>query len=207
MKPSIRTLFILSCSILLSSCTPIILKLIGAKQPEVESFESIKAHAKKWDINQDSVFIMKEDYVLSRFSGTNINQKLLFDKNGYSIDLTKVWKKAECKGNIYALLKGLGKVTYAERDSSTLLKETIDKAFHLNTKKEPVIDFTNDYYIVFYWNCFMGPDKNKNEIELLRKYIAENPRIKTQLILINSDMYEGVDWEQKLKQDKAMVSP
>lgn len=189
-------------SILLTSCTPIILKIIGAKQPEIESFESIKNYANKWQVNQDSIYLVKEDYTLSMFSGPKINQKLLFDKNGYSIDLTKVWKKADCKGNIYTLLKGLGKITYAERDSTMLLTETINQAFHIDSKIAPPLDSESDYYVVFYWNCYMGPENNKSEIETLRKYIAENTRIKTQLILINSDMYEGVDWEQKDKEIK-----
>jgi hypothetical protein len=206
MKYIIKALILSILSLLLTGCTTIFLVLIGGKKPEIETMESIKKYGAKWNIKADSIYLLKDDYVLTQLSRPS-NELLLFDNEGYSIDLTKVGEDPRCGSNIYGLYRGLGKITYAKRDSSRTLLNEIQKAFHLETNAQLELDTKNDYFIVFYWNCFMGKERNKEEIVLLKKVIAENPRIKTQLILINSDMYEGVDWEQKLKQEKAMVSP
>lgn len=186
----------------LSSCARIFLKIIGGKMPDVESFESIKTTGSEWGVEPDNIYLLKPTFVIQQMNVPS-NEIALFDKNGFSIDLKKVGDDPRCGGNIYGLFKGLDTITYAQRDSSRLLLNEIDRAFNISTNVTPVLDHTSDYYIVFYWNCYMGKVRNKDEISDLKRAISENTQIKTQLILINSDMYEGVDWEKKLEEKKA----
>lgn len=162
--------------------------------PQIETFESIKQYAEKWDIEESNIFLLNADYLNENYSGPS-NKILLFDKNGYSIDLTLVGEDPRCGGNIYGFMKGLGKQTYAQRDSLVIMNKITENTFHIDHKKSVIIDQSSDYHILFYWNCFMGKERNKGEIEMLKEAIAGNSTIKTQLILVNKDRYEGAEWK------------
>lgn len=186
-------LFILILSAL-SSCSRVFLLIIGGRMPQIETFESIKQYAEKWDIEESNIFLLNADYLNENYSGPS-NKILLFDKNGYSIDLTLVGEDPRCGGNIYGFMKGLGKQTYAQRDSLVIMNKITENTFHIDHKKSVIIDQSSDYHILFYWNCFMGKERNKGEIEMLKEAIAGNSTIKTQLILVNKDRYEGAEWK------------
>lgn len=181
----------------LTSCSYLIMKAKGIKQPQVESVTSINRNATKNNIEEESLFVLKEDLVIPNMF-TEVNKSYLFDKNGIGVNLSLVGANETCSGNILSLIKGLSKVTYAVRDSSQVLESEVNKAKHINYKKAPLIDPSADYYALYYWNSFAGKGNNKGMIERLRMSIEENRNVKIQLILINEDMIEGPDWEEKI---------
>ena len=189
--------FIAALCYCLTSCNYLIMKAKGIKPPEVESITSINQNAIKNNIKEENLFLLKEDLVIPNMF-TAVNKSYLFDKNGIGIDLSKVSENETCSGNILSLIKGLSKVTYASRDSNQVLESEVNKATHINYKKVPLIDPNADYYAIYYWNSFAGKGNNKRMIENLRMSIKENTTVKIQLILINEDMIEGPDWEERI---------
>lgn len=184
-----------------SSCARVFVFLLGGKMPQIETFESIKGYAEKWDIDSSDVFLLNPEFLAKHYYGTG-NRTFLFDRNGYSIDLTLVGEDPRCGGNIFGLMKGLGKQTYAKRDSQLTLNSILNYSFHITGKQAPNVNKAADYYILFYWNCFTGKQRNKETIEMLKESISNNSKVETQLFVINKDIYEGVDWEKVFKRKK-----
>ena len=186
----------------LNSCTPIIMMVSGIKNPSPKTNEEIKAKALDCQIAPENTFFIHEDYLFTQYT-RGANETQFFDKNGVAVNLDLAGEDPRCHNNVLGLIKGLGKVTYAVRDSALRLEEIIRNAIHIDQYTQPKLDSDADYYFVQFWNTFSGKARNEKHIALIRKTIQENPRVKIQLILINNDLRTGVDWEQKAKDFKA----
>ncbi|MEX1188385.1 MAG: hypothetical protein WED33_03945 [Bacteroidia bacterium] len=196
-----KHLLLIVFSTFLSSCTFLTLMVLKAKKPEVESLEKIKENAQENGVLEEGLYVLKEEDVLPNMFD-ELNEVFLFDKNGIAIDLRLVGTDAECSGNVLGLVQGLGKESFAVRDSSLTLNDELNKAIHIDNKKSPVVDSKADYYAILYWNSFSGWRQNKDKIKTIKEYISKNESVDIQLILVNEDFIEGPNWEEKITEYK-----
>ena len=190
---------------ILTSCTAIILKLAGAKKPDVEKIASIEEKYKQMGFSLNDYFIMKEDSMLNQFFRYP-NEVRLFDKTGIMIAEDSLAGKKECSGNIVNFIKVVPPLTYAHRDSSQSIKACLESIRHINNLSSPAFDNSEyDYLVIVYWNLFSGKVRNEDYIKSIQNAITKNQYSKIQLIPVNCDMYEGVDWDQKFEEYKERV--
>jgi hypothetical protein len=181
------------------------LKLAGAKKPDVEKIASIEEKYQQMGFSSNDFYIMKEDSMLNQFFRYP-NEVRLFDKTGIMIAEDSLEGKKECSGNIVNFIKVVPPLTYAYRDSSQSIKACLESIRHINNRSSPAFDNSEyDYLVIVYWNLFSGKVRNEDYIKSIQNAITKNQNSKFQLIPVNCDMYEGVDWDQKYEDYKARI--
>lgn len=193
----IRTL--LACLLLLffTSCSTIILAVIGGHPPRIVTNEYIYSYGKINGIDSVQLIVKSDEFLIKNPIG-EANKLLLFDENGYYIDVFTNSEDPNCKANVLNLIKVVGPQTYFPRDSSqTLFKESSNWQI-LSTKEN--YDLKNklhsNYTIVYYWNTFLGKYRNQDYIKIIKESISENKSIIIDLILVNQDLREGIGLEK-----------
>jgi len=178
--------------------------LTGAHDAREETNESIFRYMIKHQIDTSNALALNENEIIPSIM-KEINAVRLFDRDGYSIDFNSTAEKPTCGGNILSTIRGLGPVTYFQRDSARTYSNEKTKWVFLKTGQSyPVTANENyDYYVVYYWNLFAGRSNGAEFINYVKLRIAENPRVKIKLHYINQDMRTGPDYEKQLKEYKA----
>lgn len=190
---------------LFSSCTVLILKLMGAKKPGIESYENIQKKYIEMNFSLEQFYIMKEDSLFNQFF-RHPNEVRLFDKNGFMILEDSLAGMKGCSGNIVTFMSSVPPVTYAHRDSSQSLHACLESIRHIQDSTQLSVNKVDfDYLAIVYWNMFSGKVRNEEHLKSIQYAINENKHSKFQLIPVNCDMYEGVDWDKKLEEYKARV--
>ncbi len=181
------------------------MKLIGAKKPEVETYETIISQYKAIDISEENFYIMKEDSLFMQFFRF-ANEVRLFDKNGIMIREDSLAGMKGCSGNIVTFISSVPPVTYAYRDSSQSLSRCLNSIKHMDKIYYPYFDTTQyDYLAIVYWNSFSGREHNLPQLKRIMAAIQNNKHSRIQFLPVNCDMYEGVDWDQKFEEYKERV--
>jgi len=199
------SLLFLSLCFTISGCKLIVMKLIGAKKPDVETFETIKSQYKAIDIREENFYIMKEDSLLMQFFRF-ANEVRLFDKNGIMIREDSLAGMKGCSGNIVTFISSVPPVTYAYRDSSQSLSRCLHSIKHIEKDIYPTFDTTQyDYLAIVYWNSFSGREHNLPQLKRIMAAIEKNKYSRIHFIPVNCDMYEGVDWDKKYEDYKAKI--
>lgn len=160
-------------------------------RPEKESV--IFNYGLKNNIKSDSLLVVKEEVLSSPKYGL-INRLLLFDSNGYAIDVFTNSEDPNCKGNSLTAIKGFGKETFYPRDSSLTFEKEASKWQYLINKKNYNLNEKKhtDYTVVYYWNTFLGKYLNQEHIIEIKDRIKNNTSVTFDFILINEDFREGM---------------
>jgi hypothetical protein len=204
MKKLLGSVFLSLC-FTITGCKLIVMKLIGAKKPEVETFESIKSQYSSVNITEDNFYIMKEDSLFNQFFRF-ANEVRLFDKNGIMIREDSLAGMKGCSGNIVTFISSVPPVTYAYRDSSQSLSRCLNSIKHMEKNIYLHFDTTQyDYMAIVYWNSFSGREHNLPQLKRIMAAIENNKHSRIQFLPVNCDMYEGVDWDQKYEDYKAKI--
>ena len=203
-----RTLAILSLlSITLFSCPSCVRALViltGAHDAFEETNETIYQYMLKHGIDTTNTLGLKKKEIIPSIM-KETNGALLFDREGYAIDFNSTAEKPTRGGNILSTIRGLGPVTYFQRDSArTYMNEKTKWVFLKTGRSYPVTANENyDYYVVYYWNLFAGRSNGAKFINYIKLRISENPRVKIKLHYINQDMRIGPDFKKKIQAYKA----
>jgi hypothetical protein len=162
--------------------------------PRAEKESYIIEYGKRNHIDKDSLLVVKEEFLNIPNYGM-LNKLLLFDSNGYYIDVFINSADPKCKGNSLSAISGFGKETFFPRDSNlTFIKESM-KWQYLSTKIDYDLNKKNqtDYTVIYYWNTFLGKYLNCEHVEEIKDRIRKNSSVTFDFILINEDFREGME--------------
>ncbi|MEI6488393.1 MAG: hypothetical protein WCP52_05495 [Bacteroidota bacterium] len=184
----------------LSSCSSVLLKMYGLKNPKHLDNLSISKIAYKYDIPEKNLFVLDSSYFSFLFSLDSIKYKkqiknhsqplqaLYFDKSENFISFyinCYAGGFPNLKWNRNGILNSFVPKTQTPLDSVITFRQHLKYIKTLNNKSVSSDSLNSDYYVIVYWNRFMGRQSKR-----LIKYINRNLKLSdksVQTSYVNTD--------------------
>lgn len=192
---------ILVCSLLiLISCKPIMLKLYGIKQPDVENGKTITKKALRYDLDTSNIVTVNSQDFLQVLNKHGIPEGAVYDRNGDYIEYRQ--NEKSCNAGLFDFIPSLNlKEKYRQPDSADLQTE-LNKYRDLRGNKLKTTD-SADFYLLIYWTVWTGK-LNKDHVKIWEDLARENKNCSIKVIKVNLDIQEY--WDQQARDNiiKAM---
>ena len=180
-------------STLFSSCARLIIWGKGGHMPRYEPNEVIINYAKLNGLEGSNIIALSDSVIINQKT-RNFNELMIFDNNGYFIDVMSQAEDPRCHASLFTSIGAFGETTYFPRDSAiTLSKIAADWIYLTSGKPYQLKDkVPSNYTVVYFWNTFMGKNENQENVTYIKSLIDKNKEVKIELLLVNEDYREGV---------------
>ena len=197
MKNKVLLIFSL---LILVSCQPIMMKLYGIKDPDIENDKTITKKALKYDLDTSNIVTVNSKEFLNVLNGQSIPDGALYDRNGKYIEYRQT--DTSCNAGLFQFIPTLNlSDKYNQPDSSDLkteLNKFRDLKGNILSQPEPA-----DFYLLIYWTVWTGK-LNKDHVKIWEDLARDNKNCKIKVIKVNLDIQEYWDEQERDKIIKAM---
>lgn len=196
-----KNLLILTAAVFaLNSCKPIMMKMYGIKNPDVENEKSIIKKATKYGIDNSTIVTVNSNDFLKVLNGQSIPDAGIYDKNGKYIEYRQT--DTSCNAGLFNFISALNlNDKYNQPDRADLNTE-LNKFRDLKGNKLNKIEDA-DFYLLIYWTVWTGK-LNKNHVKKWQDLAYNNKNCKVKVIMVNLDMQEYWEKNERDKIIKAM---
>lgn len=174
-----------------SSCQPIMMKIYGIKDPDIESAKTITKKAHKYDMDTSNIVSVKSNDFLYELNGKSIPDAAIYDQNGKYIEYRVT--DTSCNAGLFDFIPALKlNETYNQPDSADLktqLAKFRDLKGNVLNELEPA-----DFYVLIYWTVWTGK-LNKNHAKIWEDLAKSNQNCKIKVMKVNMDIQDN--WEEK----------
>lgn len=192
---------IIFCVIVFSSCSPVLLKIYGLKNLKHLDNLEIEKTARNYHIPNKDLFILDSSYFtfLHSFDSAKYKQQiknhsqplqlLYFDKEGKLISFhinCYAGGFPNLKWNRNEILDSFIPKSQTPLDSMITFNQYLKYIKNINSKPVSFDTANTDYFILIYWNRFMGR-QSKRLIYYVNKNLKLAGNKKTQTFYINTD--------------------
>lgn len=186
--------------LILVSCQPIMMKLYGIKDPDIENDKTITKKALKFDLDTSSIVTVNSKEFLYILNGQSIPDGALYDRNGKYIEYRQT--DTSCNAGLFQFITTLNLSDKYNHPDSSDLKTELNKFRDLkgNTLSQPE---PADFYLLIYWTVWTGK-LNKNHVKIWEDLARDNKNCKIKVIKVNLDIQEYWDEQERDKIIKAM---
>jgi hypothetical protein len=189
-----KIIFLSLTAITLSSCNPIIKKLYGIKQPDIENRESITKKANKFGLDTTNIVSVSSadfPFIMKRVSVPNAS---IYDAQGKYVEYRLT--DTSCNKGLFEFIPNLNLTTAYNKPDSLSLQQQWLKYRDLNGNKlaqtEPA-----DFYVLIYWNVWTGK-LNRDHVKIWEDLARANKNCNVKVIKVNLDIQDH--WEQTEKE-------
>lgn len=184
----------------LNSCKPIMMKMYGIKNPDVENNKSIIKKAMKYGLDTATIVTVNNNDFLNVLNGQSIPDAGIYDKNGKYIEYRQT--DTSCNAGLFSFISALNlNDKYNQPDRADLNTE-LNKCRDLKGNKLNKIEDA-DFYLLIYWTVWTGK-LNKNHVKIWQDLAKTNKNCKVKVILVNLDIQEYWEKQERDKIIKAM---
>ena len=188
---------ILFSTFLLLSCQPILKKIYGIKDPEVESEKTILKAAKKYKLDSTNILTVDSKDFLYVLNGQSIPDAAIYDKNGKYIEYRQT--DTSCNAGLFQFIPSLNLSDQYNQPDSTDLKTELKKYRDLKGNELKTIE-SADFYVMIYWTVWTGK-LNKDHVKIWEDLAKENKNAKIKVLKVNLDLQS---WWDKQESDKIL---
>ncbi len=193
--------FVLIFSLLiLVSCQPIMMKLYGIKDPDIENEKTIKKKALKYELDTSNIVTVNSKEFLFVFSGKSIPDGAIYDRNGKYIEYRQT--DTSCNAGLFQFIPTLNLSDKYNQPDSSDLKTELNKFRNLKGNTLSQTEPANFYFLI-YWTVWTGK-LNKNHVKIWEDLARDNKNCKIKVIKVNLDIQEYWDEQERDKFIKAM---
>lgn len=189
---------------LITSCSSIIGKMYGLKDPRVENFETLSNYLEGIQINNSNILIPKDveliNKVLGEF-GQSIPQAVLFNSEGNRITYKET--DQDCNAGLFVTIPNLNQNSKLKMEEGKNLEEFVEDLVYLQTQ-ESITNFPNaDFYLFINWAKYVGK-LNEDHVKEWIELANSNEKVKIQVYKVNLDFQEiwGLELGKKVKNIK-----
>lgn len=184
----------------LISCQPLLLKLYGIKDPDIENEKTILRKAIKFNLDTSNIVAVNSKDFLSVLMKNGIPEGAIYDSKGKYIEYRQT--DTSCNAGLFQFIPALNLSNqYNQPDSSDLtteLNKFRDLRGNLLKKPEPA-----DYYLLIYWTIWTGK-LNKDHVKIWEELARNNQQCKIKVIKANLDIQENWELQERTKIINAM---
>ncbi|MCC6251524.1 MAG: hypothetical protein IT238_03570 [Bacteroidia bacterium] len=172
--------------LILASCQPILMKLYGIKNPDIENDKSIIKKALKYGLDTSNIVTVNSKEFLYVITEQGIPNGAIYDRNGNYIEYRQT--DTSCNAGLFQFIPALNLVDKYNQPDSSNLKTELSKFRDLkgNTLKQPE---PADYYLLIYWTVWAGK-LNRDHVKIWEKLARDNKNCKVKVIKVNLDIQE-----------------
>ncbi len=185
---------------MLASCQPILMKMYGIKDPDIENEKSIIKKALKYNLDTSNIVTVNSTAFLHVLSEQSIPNAAIYDRTGKYIEYRQT--DTSCNAGLFQFIPALNlNDTYNQPDSADL-KTELNKYRDLkgNMLKYPE---AADFYLLIYWTVWTGK-LNKDHVKIWEDLARNNKNCTIKVIKVNLDVQEYWDKQERDKIIKAM---
>lgn len=186
--------------VFLAGCQPIIKKLYGIKDPDVENEKSITKKALKYDLDSSNIVTVNSTDFLYVLNGQAIPDAAIYDRNGKYIEYRQ--SDTSCNAGLFQFIPALNLHDKYHQPDSAELKTELSKFRDLqgNILKSPE---NADFYLLIFWTVWTGK-LNKDHVKIWEDQAVENKNCKIKVIKVNMDIQAYWEEQERSKIIKAM---
>ena len=181
-----NTVVLLASLFILASCQPIMLKLYGIKDPDIENRRTILKKALKYDMDTSNIATVSSNEYLYVLNKRGIPDGAIYDRDGQYIEYRQA--DTSCNAGLFQFIPNLNLSNkYNQPDSSdllTTLKKYRDLTGNNLASPEPA-----DFHLLIYWSVWTGK-LNKNHVKIWEDLARANKNCKINVIKVNLDIQE-----------------
>lgn len=179
----------------LMSCNPIMMKLYGIKDPELENEQTIKKRALKYDLDTTNIVTVHSRDYPRMLKGRAIPDAAIYDSRGKYIEYRQT--DTSCNAGLFQFIPDLNTDnTYNKPDSASLQTEWA-KFRDMKGNKLPEAE-PADFYVLIYWAVWTGK-LNKDHVKVWEDLAKNNKHCKIKVVKVNLDFQEHWDQSDKEK--------
>lgn len=189
----LKQLFVLTFMITLaSSCRPIMLKLYGIKNPDIENRKTVQKKAKKFGLDTANIVTVKSGNFLKAMKDAGgIPDAAIFNSEGEYIEYRST--DTSCNAGLFGFIPDLKRGGVYRKTGKTSLKAELSTWNDLSGKS---FDQANlkpaDFYVLIYWTVWTGR-LNKDHVKVWENLAKDNKQARVEVIKVNLDFQEYWD--------------
>lgn len=171
----------------LQSCNPLMMKMYGIKDPEVENQKTIEKSALKYDLDTTNIVAVESRYFPAALKGHSIPDAAIYDRNGKYVEYRQT--DTSCNAGLFEFIPALNMDnSYNQPDSLPLSSRWINfRDLQGNVISEPQ---GADFYVLIYWAVWAGK-LNKDHVKVWEDLAKNNQNCKVKVIKVNLDIQEN----------------
>jgi len=186
---------ILFSTFLFLSCQPILKKIYGIKDPEIESEKTILKAAKKYKLDSTNILTVNSKDFLYVLNGQSIPDAAIYDKNGKYIEYRQT--DTSCNAGLFQFIPSLNLTDLYNQPDSSDLKSELKKYRDLKGNDLKILE-SADFYVIIYWAVWTGK-LNKDHVKIWEDLAKENKNTKIKVLKVNLDLQS---WWNKQERDE-----
>lgn len=172
--------------LLFVSCQPVMMKLYGIKDPEIENEKTIKKSALKHGLDTTNIVTLNAENFLYVLNGRSIPDCSIYNSKGDYIEYRS--SDTACNAGLFEFIPNLNTEGKYHLPDSLNLQGQMKKFLGLTGKKlkdpKPA-----DFYILIYWTAWTGK-LNRDHVKIWENLAKSNTNCKIEVIKVNLDLQE-----------------
>jgi hypothetical protein len=191
---------LLAVFVLFNSCNPVLRKIYGIKNPDIENERTILKKAKKYKLDTADILTVTAADFLKVLSGRGIPDAAVYDGQGRYIEYRV--SDSACNAGLFTFIAELDTAKLYHRPDSLGLDQEMVK--FRDVRGRPVVRQGGaDFYVLIYWTIWTGR-LNKNHVKIWKDLAKNNSRCSIQVILVNLDIQQYWDEPERTRIVSAM---
>lgn len=190
-----KTIVIISSFFLLLSCQPIMMKLYGVKDPDVENEKSIVKKALKYGLDTTNIVTVNSHDFPSALTQQGIPDGAIYDKDGNYIEYRQT--DTSCNAGLFQFIPDLNTANQYNKPDSSNLSQQLMKFRDLKGNSIRNVE-SADFYLLLYWTVWTGK-LNKDHVKVWEDLAKSNKNCKIKVIKVNLDIQEYWDEQEREK--------
>lgn len=178
--------FIALTALHISSCKPVMKKLYGIKNPEVENEKSIVRKALKFGLDTAGIVTADHEHFLFVLDKYGIPDGSIYDSNGRYIEYRST--DTSCNAGLFDFIPALTRNGKYNQPDHISLSEEMAQYRDLRGELLPALPKA-DYYLLLYWTVWTGK-LNKDHVKIWEEQAKANQNCHIHVVKVNLDFQE-----------------
>jgi hypothetical protein len=192
-KTILALIFVIALS---TRCRPVMLKLYGIKDPDIENRKTILKKAQKFGLDTTNIVTVKSaEFLKTLKEADGIPNAMVFDSSGSYIEYRAT--DTSCNAGLFGFIPDLKRDGVYNKTGKTSLIEELKKWNDLNGMPfDKTVLKPADFYVLIYWNVWTGK-LNKDHVKAWEILAKKNQQAHIEVIKVNMDFQEYWDKTQR----------
>ncbi len=178
-----------------SGCQPLLLKMYGIKQPEIENEKTILKKALKYQLDTSNIVTISAKDYLKEIGAHEIPDGAVFDAMGDYIEFRQT--DTSCNAGLFQFIPSLETGKTFNKTGKTNLEMETNKWRDLRNNTVS-LHSKADFYLLIYWTVWSGR-LNKDHVKIWEDLARANTKCTIKVIKVNLDLQESWD---KIERDE-----
>jgi hypothetical protein len=188
-------LLLVFATIIWIGCQPIMMKMYGIKNPDIENEKSIIRTALRYQLDTSNLVTVSSKDFLDVLNGQAIPDGAIYDRNGQFIEYKAT--DSSCNAGLFGFIPALNLTDQYRQPERPSLQTELAKFRDLKGRPLQQVEQA-DFYLLIYWSVWTGK-LNKDHVKIWENLAKRNTKCKIRVIKVNLDLQDY--WDEKEREE------